>query len=167
MSLATVADSLNRTEEDQLKVLWFDAHPDINTYQSSPSKNFHGMPLSYLTGLDENDRSEVKILTNKIIRSIEQDHAIYFTGTSKGNMIVAGESVLIMETTPAAYLAIACNEALKAANVKLIHIQPFGASGRLTMSGPESEIDSAAEAAQKILSTLNEMQANKSGTQLG
>ena len=39
MSLATVADSLNRTEEDQLKVLWFDAHPDINTYQSSPSKN--------------------------------------------------------------------------------------------------------------------------------
>ncbi len=119
------------------------------------------------TGLNENDRAEVKILTNKIIRSVEQDHAIYFTGTSKGNMIVAGESVLIMETTPAAYLAIACNEALKAANVKLIQIKPFGASGRLTMSGPESEIDSAAEAAEKILATLNEMQANKSGTQLG
>lgn len=119
------------------------------------------------TGLDENDRAEVKVITNKIIRSVEQDHAIYFTGTSKGNMVVAGESILIMETTPAAYLAIAGNEALKAAHVKLIQIKPFGASGRLTMSGPESEIDSAAEAAVKILDKLNQMQSSKSESQLG
>lgn len=119
------------------------------------------------TGLDENDRSKVEIVTNKIIRSVEQDHAIYFTGTSKGNMVVSGESLLIMETSPAAYLAIACNEALKAARVKLISVKPFGATGRLTMSGPESEIDSAAEAAIKILDKLNEMQATKSGSQLG
>ena len=64
MSIATVADSLNRTEEGELKVLWFDAHPDINTYQSSPSKNFHGMPLSYLTGLDEND--DFSFIINKL-----------------------------------------------------------------------------------------------------
>jgi len=115
----------------------------------------------------ENDRSSVEILTNKIIRGVEQDHAIYFTGMAKGNMVVAGESILIMETTPAAYLAIACNEALKAATVKLIQVQPFGATGRLTMSGPESEIDSAAEAAVKILDKMNQMVAAKSGTQLG
>jgi ethanolamine utilization microcompartment shell protein EutS len=119
------------------------------------------------TGLDENDRAEVKIITNKIIRGVEQDHSIMFTGMAKGNMVESGESVLIMETTPAAYLAIACNEALKAARVKLINIKPFGASGRLVMSGSESEIDSAAEAAKNILDQLNEMQASKSGTQLG
>ncbi len=135
-------------------------HPDQGEVKEA------GKAVLRETGLDENDRAEVKILTNKIIRSIEQDHAIYFTGTSKGNMIVAGESVLIMETTPAAYLAIACNEALKAANVKLVQIKPFGASGRLTMSGPESEIDSASEAAMKILDQLNQMQATKTGTQL-
>jgi ethanolamine utilization microcompartment shell protein EutS len=117
--------------------------------------------------VSENDRSAVEILTNKIIRGVEQDHAIYFTGQAKGNMVLAGESILIMETTPAAYLAIACNEALKAATIKLIQVQPFGATGRLTMSGPESEIDSAAEAAVKILDKLNEMVATKSGTQLG
>jgi ethanolamine utilization microcompartment shell protein EutL len=109
------------------------------------------------TGLKETDRAPVQILTNKIIRSVEQDHAIMFTGTARGNMVLAGESVLIMEATPAAYLMIACNEALKAANVKLIQIKPFGASGRLTMSGTESEIDSAALAAKKILDELNEM----------
>ena len=54
MSIATLADSLNKFADKDLKVLWFDAHPDINTYESSESKNFHGMPLSYLTGLNEN-----------------------------------------------------------------------------------------------------------------
>lgn len=117
-------------------------------------------------GLGEDDRAEVKILTNKVIRSVEQDHAIYFTGTSRGNMVVSGESVFIMEVTPAAYLAVACNEALKAANIKLVQIQPFGASGRLTMCGTESEIDSGATAAEAILNHLNEMRANRSGRQL-
>lgn len=117
--------------------------------------------------LEEHDRSECSILTNMIIRGVEQDHAIFFTGEAKGNMVVAGDSVLIMETTPAAYLAIACNEALKAANVKLNQIKPFGASGRLTMSGPESEIDSAAEAAMRIITQLNEMRNTRSGSQLG
>lgn len=116
--------------------------------------------------LEEHDRAECAILTNMIIRGVEQDHAIFFTGEAKGNMVVAGDSVLIMETTPAAYLAIAANEALKAARVKLNQIKPFGASGRLTMSGPESEIDSAAEAAMKIIDQLNHMRATRTGTQL-
>ncbi len=119
------------------------------------------------TGLAEQDRAECKILTNKVIRSVEQDHAIMFTGTTKGNMVVAGESILIMECTPAAYLAIACNEALKAADVKLIDIKPFGATGRLLISGKESEVDSSAEAATNVLVKLNDMLKNNSGLQLG
>jgi ethanolamine utilization microcompartment shell protein EutS len=119
------------------------------------------------TGLKESDRAECKILTNKIIRSVEQDHAIMFTGTTKGNMVVSGESVLIMEVTPAAYLAIGCNEALKAAEVKLVDIKPFGATGRLIISGGESEVDSAAEAASNVLTKLNDMLASGTGEQLG
>jgi ethanolamine utilization microcompartment shell protein EutL len=107
------------------------------------------------TGLTLADRAIVELLTNKVIRGVEQDHAISFTGMSKGNMVVAGESLLILETTPAAYLTLACNEGLKAAHVKLITIRPFGATGRLVLSGPESEIDSAAEAAIASLEQLN------------
>jgi ethanolamine utilization microcompartment shell protein EutS len=107
------------------------------------------------TGLTKYDRARITIATNMIIRGIEQDHAIYFTGTSKGYMVLANESVFILEITPAAYLLIAANEALKAADIKLISIRPFGATGRLVMSGPESEIDSAAEAALAILDRLN------------
>ena len=50
MSIATVADSIRRYPE--LKIVWMDAHADINTYNRSMSKNFHGMPLSILTGIE-------------------------------------------------------------------------------------------------------------------
>jgi ethanolamine utilization microcompartment shell protein EutS len=127
-----------------------------------------GREIMRVTGLDENDRAKVDILTNKIIRNIEPDHAVYFNASSQNNKnkVEPGESVLIMETTPASYLAISCNEALKAANIKLIELRSFGATGRLVMSGPESEIDSAAEAALKVIDKLNEMRANKNYKQL-
>jgi ethanolamine utilization microcompartment shell protein EutL len=119
------------------------------------------------TGLEEHDRAAVEVLTRKTIRSVEQDHAIMFTGQAVGNMVVAGESVFIMEAAPAAYLMIAANEALKAANIKLIDLKPFGATGRLILAGSESEIDSAAERAGLILEQLNEMKKNRSTRQLG
>lgn len=34
-------------------VIWVDAHADINTLESSPSGNIHGMPVSFLAGLTE------------------------------------------------------------------------------------------------------------------
>ena len=34
-----------------LRVIWFDAHADVNTPDSSPSGNMHGMPLAGLLGL--------------------------------------------------------------------------------------------------------------------
>lgn len=36
------------------KIIWIDAHIDANTPSSSPSRNAHGMPLAYLSGIIEN-----------------------------------------------------------------------------------------------------------------
>lgn len=52
MSISTVADSIRRYPD--IKLVWMDAHADINTYDASKSKNFHGMPLSILTGIEKN-----------------------------------------------------------------------------------------------------------------
>ena len=48
MTIATGACSLNM--HPHVKFIWIDAHPDINTYESSTTKNVHGMPVAYLTG---------------------------------------------------------------------------------------------------------------------
>jgi arginase len=54
MSIATIADSLNKYPN--AKVIYFDAHADLNTYKSSKSKHYHGMPLSFVTGLDSDPK---------------------------------------------------------------------------------------------------------------
>lgn len=46
MGLGTVHGMLNQNPETI--VVWADAHGDINTPQTSPSGNFHGMPLAFL-----------------------------------------------------------------------------------------------------------------------
>lgn len=52
ISIGTGASSLNKFKNT--KFIWIDAHADINTYKESKTKNYHGMPLAYLTGLDKN-----------------------------------------------------------------------------------------------------------------
>lgn len=39
-----------RARGQELGVLWVDAHPDMNTPETSPSGNLHGMPLAALLG---------------------------------------------------------------------------------------------------------------------
>ncbi len=98
-------------------------------------------------GITEDQRIKPRIATNQVIRAIEPYQAQIINRDSKGMMILPGDSLFILETEPAGYAAYAANEAEKAANVKLVEVRPFGAFGRLWMSGSESEIDSARAAA--------------------
>ncbi len=102
-------------------------------------------------GVKEEDRIKPRIVSNTIIRAIEPMHAMILDKIRFGSLIVPGESLLIIETEPAAYAALAANEAEKAANVKLIDVNPVGAFGRLYLAGTEAEVDSAAEAALAAL----------------
>jgi hypothetical protein len=98
-------------------------------------------------GVTEDERLKPKVLTNQIIRAIEPYQAQLINRNSQGMMILPGQSLFILETEPAGYVAFAANEAEKAARVFLVSVTPYGAFGRLYMSGPEAEIDSAAKAA--------------------
>ena len=52
VAIGSVLGSLNLGYKN-VGVLWIDAHPDINTIESSETKNIHGMPLSFITGLEK------------------------------------------------------------------------------------------------------------------
>src|SRR3989338_5154132 len=104
---------------------------------------------------DEESRQKPKLVTNQIIRSIEPDQATIINKRLSGSMVLPGESLCILETQPASYIAFAANEAEKAANIKLVEMVPFGAFGRLYFSGTESEVDSARDAAQAAIESVN------------
>ncbi len=109
--------------------------------------------LDYL-GIAEPDRLKPRVVSDQVIRAVEPYHAQLINKIRYGDQLLAGESLLILETEPAAYIAFAANEALKAARVKLIDAQLFGAYGRLYLSGPEAEIDAARDAAIRGLETI-------------
>jgi len=114
-----------------------------------------GQAILEQLGLTEADRLKPKAVSNQIIRSVEPYQAQLINRNSAGMMILPGQSLFILETDPAGFVVFAANEAEKAANVFLVHIQPFGRYGRPYMSGTESEIDSAAEAANAALASVS------------
>jgi hypothetical protein len=70
-------------------------------------------------------------------------------------MIVGGQTLYILEVHPAAYAALACNEAEKASPIRVLEMIAFGAFGRLWLGGAEAEIKVAAEAAEAALKKID------------
>ena len=114
--------------------------------------------LDYLK-IGERDRLKPRVISDQVIRAVEPYHAQVINKMRYGDQLLAGESLLIIETEPAGYVAFAANEALKAARIKLIDASLFGAFGRLYLSGSEAQIDAAREAALRAMSSIQGREA--------
>ncbi|MBX3114034.1 MAG: arginase [Fimbriimonadaceae bacterium] len=57
LSIGSVSGALKACGRDDLAVIWVDAHMDLNNPETSPSGNFHGMPLAALCRLDKGSTS--------------------------------------------------------------------------------------------------------------
>lgn len=99
----------------------------------------------------EDDARRPEILASRVVTRVDPQHAFLINRNRLGSMMVGGESLYILECQPASYAILACNEAEKAANVKLIDYRMIGASGRLYLSGDEAEIRNARDAAELAL----------------
>ena len=62
MGSVSATSHFYRQQQQEIGLLWFDAHGDMNTPESSPSGNIHGMPLAHLLG--RGDRDLVDILSS-------------------------------------------------------------------------------------------------------
>jgi microcompartment protein CcmL/EutN len=102
-------------------------------------------------GKASSDAMPPKILASKIITRIDPNHAFLINRNKGGSMILAGETLFVLETEPAAYAILASNAAEKAANIKIVDYRMIGAPGRLYLSGTESEVKAAASAAEQAL----------------
>lgn len=55
LSMGTIAGTshFHRERGEKIGLLWFDAHDDMNTPETSPNGNLHGMPLAAAVGMGE------------------------------------------------------------------------------------------------------------------
>jgi len=110
--------------------------------------------LRYLQ-TEHSTRQPCKVMWNEVVKCITPDHATLINRDNrKGSMILPGQSMFILETTPAGYITYAANEAEKAANITLVEVRAVGAYGRLIMAGKEADVIEAARAATLAVQRL-------------
>jgi hypothetical protein len=105
-------------------------------------------------GLSVKDRIKPQIASTQVITRIDPYQAQLLNRFRRGSMLVPGETLLVLECAPAAYINYACNETEKKANIKIVHVSSVGRYGRMWLSGSESEIITARNAAVQALEAL-------------
>jgi ethanolamine utilization microcompartment shell protein EutL len=110
--------------------------------------------LSHL-GLTEADRLKPKVASAQFITNVSPYQAQLLNKWRKGSLLIPGESLFILEVAPAAYVSLAANEAEKAANIKIVENRAVGRFGRMFISGSESEVKAASQAAIGALEQLS------------
>ncbi len=92
-----------------------------------------------------------QILASRIVPRIDRQHAFLINRNKSGSMALPGESMFVLEVQPASYAILAANEAEKAARIRIVDYRMIGATGRVYLTGTESEVRAAAEAAEAAM----------------
>jgi ethanolamine utilization microcompartment shell protein EutL len=105
--------------------------------------------------LSEGDRRKPEVVSVKMVSNVDAYEAQLVNQMGKGGQLLKGQTLCVIEVTPAAYVMLAANEAEKAANITLVHYQPSGQFGRLYISGTDSAVTVARDAAVQAVSSLS------------
>ena len=105
-------------------------------------------------GLQETDRVKPQVASVQLVTNVDAYQAQLLNRFRRGSMLVAGETLLVFEVAPAAYINLAANEAEKKANVKLLHVSGIGRFGRMWLGGSEAEMMTAKAAAMAAIENI-------------
>ncbi|HMT20447.1 MAG TPA: hypothetical protein PKE20_04250 [Promineifilum sp.] len=98
-------------------------------------------------GVAESDRIKPKVISSQIIRNLDPHQTQLINRVRHGQMILAGQTPYVMEVAPAAYAALAANEAEKRANLNILEVRAIGSFGRIYLGGEERDIMAGYQAA--------------------
>lgn len=102
-------------------------------------------------GKDMTDRLPPSVESTQIITSVEPYQAQLLNKWSAGSLLVPGQTLGVMECAPAAYIALAANEAEKAAEIDMVQVRAVGRYGRFFIAGSEVSVQAAIAAADVAL----------------
>lgn len=116
VGVSTIQPVLDKYHDDVL-IVWIDAHADINTPETSPSQNTHGMPVAALLGLMNNwidNNHHHKLQPNNIvyvgIRDLDLGEINFVQNLSIKNFPVFNCDVLdYIKHHPAKHIHISCD----------------------------------------------------------
>jgi ethanolamine utilization microcompartment shell protein EutL len=102
-------------------------------------------------GASPAEAKKPEVLASTLVSRLDHQHAFLINRNKLGSMALPGESLFVLEMQPASYAILAVNEAEKAANIKVVDYRMIGATGRVYITGEESDVRAASEAATEAL----------------
>ncbi len=113
-----------------------------------------GKAILDMLGLTEEQRIKPQLMSSQVVRNMDPYQTQLINRSHHGNMILPGHSLYVMELYPAAYAALAANEAEKAAAINILEVRAFGSFGRMYLGGEEKDIDVAYRAAEAAVNAI-------------
>ncbi len=113
-----------------------------------------GKAILEALGVRERECLKPHVISSQIIRNIDPHQTQLINRTRKGQMILAGQTLYVLEVQPAAYAALAANEAEKGALINILEIQAVGSFGRLYLGGEERDIVAGSRAALAAIESV-------------
>ncbi|WP_420629752.1 hypothetical protein [Candidatus Leptofilum sp.] len=105
--------------------------------------------------LKEEDRLKPRVVSSQIIRNIDPHQVQLINRMRHGHMILAGQTLYVMEVQPAAYAALAANEAEKRADLNILEVRAVGSFGRIYLGGDEKDIMAGYQAAINAIESVS------------
>ena len=105
-------------------------------------------------GVSAEERWKPKIHSSQIIRRVDAHQTQLINRNRNGMMLIADQTLYVMEVEPAAYAVLAANEAEKAAEINIVEVRPFGSFGRVYLGGEERDIMAGYAAAVQAIEDI-------------
>jgi hypothetical protein len=105
-----------------------------------------GQAILQAIGMSQRDCLKPRVVSSQIVRNMDAYHTQLINRSRRGNMILSGQTLYVLEVEPAAYAALAANEAEKAALINILQVSAVGSFGRLFLGGQERDILAASRA---------------------
>ncbi|MDJ0601809.1 MAG: hypothetical protein QNJ37_23560 [Crocosphaera sp.] len=119
-----------------------------------------GQAILAALGVKQRDCLKPRVVSSQIIRNIDAYQAQLINRNRRGQMLLAGQTLYVLEVQPAAYAALAANEAEKAALINILQVSAIGSFGRLYLGGEERDIIAGSQA---ILASLESVPGREHG----
>jgi hypothetical protein len=110
-----------------------------------------GRAILQTLGVSQKDCLKPQVISSQIIRNIDAYQSQLINRNRRGQMLLAGQTLYVLEVQPAAYAALAANEAEKAASINILQVTAVGSFGRLYLGGEERDIIAGSSAALEAI----------------
>jgi hypothetical protein len=113
-----------------------------------------GLAILQALGAHQRDGIKPQVVSSQVIRNIDAYQAQLINRTRRGQLLLAGQTLYVLEVQPAAFAALAANEAEKAALINILQVSAIGSFGRLYLGGEERDIMAGSRAALSALENV-------------